>query len=126
MDSDRLKILVLIKGLGIGGAEKLISSGARFWDRDRFEYHVAYVLPWKDQLVAELEEMGVVVHFLGEKSGLTPRLIPKLRRLVRDLDIDLVHAHLPTTGITARLTSPVPVVYTEHNIAESYRRITQS
>ena len=51
-------VLVLVKGLGIGGAEKLLSEGARFWDRDRFEYHVAYVLPWKDQLVGEFERPG--------------------------------------------------------------------
>ena len=42
----RPKILVLVKGLGIGGAERLISEGSRFWDTDSFDYRVAYVLPW--------------------------------------------------------------------------------
>lgn len=125
MGAGRIRILVLIKGLGIGGAEKLISSGAAFWDRDQFEYHVAYVLPWKDQLVPELEEADVRVHLLGEPRGLSLRLVPKLRRLIRRLDIHLVHAHLPTMGIVARIASPVPVVYTEHNVAKSYRRITR-
>lgn len=119
------RILVLIKGLGIGGAEKLISSGAWFWDREQFDYHVAYVLPWKDQLVRELEDQGVEVHFLGTRRGMGPSLLPRLRRLVKDLEIDLVHAHLPATAIAARLASPVPVVYTEHNVADSYRRATR-
>ena len=48
----RQSITVLIKGLGIGGAEKLITEAANYWDRDRFDYRVAYLLPWKDQLVA--------------------------------------------------------------------------
>ena len=53
--SRRQGITVLIKGLGIGGAERLISEAASYWDRERFDYRVAYLLPWKDQLVAELE-----------------------------------------------------------------------
>ncbi|MDP9145719.1 MAG: glycosyltransferase, partial [Actinomycetota bacterium] len=63
--ADRQRILVLIKGLGIGGAERLISDGAEHWDRQRFEYRVAYVLPWKDQLVAPIRELGIDVDCLG-------------------------------------------------------------
>ncbi len=125
MEEERSRILVLIKGLGIGGAEKLITEGARFWDGERFEYSVGYVLPWKDQLVPELEGMGIPVHCLGGRRGLSPALLTRLRRLIRSRRIDLVHAHLPTMGIAARIASPVPVVYTEHNIAPSYRLPTR-
>lgn len=118
-------MLVLVKGLGIGGAEKLLSEGARFWDRDRFEYHVAYVLPWKDQLVADLEALDVAVHLLSGSGRTTPALPWRLRRLVRAVGADLVHAHLPYTGILARIAAGVPVVYTEHNVADSYRGPTR-
>jgi glycosyltransferase involved in cell wall biosynthesis len=119
------RILVLIKGLGVGGAEKLLSEGARYWDRERFEYHVGYALPWKDQLVDEIRALGFEVHLLGSKKGLTPRVAGNIRRVVRDRGIDLVHAHSPTMGVIARIVSPVPVVYTEHNVAESYRPPTR-
>lgn len=121
--SDRAVVLMLVKGLGIGGAEKLLSEGARFWDRDRFEYHVAYVLPWKDQLVSDLEDLDVPVHLLSGSGRTSPALPWRLRRLARGLGADLVHAHLPYTGILARIATPaaVPVVYTEHNVADSYR-----
>ena len=66
------RVLILIKGLGIGGAEKLISEGARYWDRDRFDYSVAYVLPWKDQLVGEIERLGIDVELIGSDRG-SPR-----------------------------------------------------
>lgn len=118
-------ILVLIKGLGIGGAERLISDGADFWDRDRFDYRVAYVLPWKNQVVGDLESLGIAVRCIGTHRGLTPGVAARLRRLVNDWDVDLVHAHLPATGIMARLFAGVPVVYTEHNMESSYRAPTR-
>lgn len=125
MTRARPVVLVLVKGLGIGGAEKLLSEGARFWDRDRFEYHVAYVLPWKDQLAGEFDALGIAVHRLSESGRTTPALPWRLRRLVRSIGADLVHAHLPYTGILARVAAGVPVVYTEHNLADSYAVATR-
>ncbi|MDH3499064.1 MAG: glycosyltransferase [Acidimicrobiia bacterium] len=118
-------ILIFIKGLGIGGAERLISDGAEFWDRDRFDYRVAYVLPWKNQVVPDLDAFGVSVRCIGTDNGMRPSVVPRLRRLIRDWDVDLVHAHLPTTGVLARLFARVPVVYTEHNMESSYRAPTR-
>jgi glycosyltransferase involved in cell wall biosynthesis len=120
--SERKKILVLIKGLGIGGAERLIADGATFWDRSRFEYHVAFLLPHKDQLVRELEDQGIEVSSLGGvKPNLTLGAIMRLRSLIKTWRPDVVHAHLPSAGILARILFHGPVVYTEHNLADSYR-----
>ena len=120
----RTKVLILIKGMGIGGAEKLISEAIPFWDRDRFDYEVAYLLPWKDQLVPELTEAGVRVTQLGNgRMGLST--LRAVRRHLVESAPDLVHAHLPITGILARILSPAPVIYTEHNVASSYRSPTR-
>lgn len=121
----RPTILVLIKGLGIGGAERLIADGAEFWDRDRFTYQVAYVLPWKDQVVPDIEALGIPVHCIGTSKGMRPSTAPRLRRLVKHTGVDLVHAHLPTTGILARVFAGRPVMYTEHNMSNSYRTPTR-
>lgn len=123
---ERAVVLVLIKGLGIGGAERLVVEGAKHWDVSQFDYRVAYILPWKDQLVADLQSMGVEVRCLGsERSAGLPVAGFRLRRLIADLGVDLVHAHLPATGILARLASRTPVVYTEHNVPSSYRLPTR-
>jgi len=116
---NRPVILVAIKGLGIGGAEKLISESARFWDRSRFEYRVVYALPWKDQLVAPLEALRVEVDCIGTKWGMTPSSWLRLRRSAADVSV--VHAHLPAMGAVARIFAGKPVIYTEHNVASSYR-----
>lgn len=118
-------VVVAIKGLGIGGAEKLIVEGARFWDRDRFDYRVVYALPWKDHLVEALTEQGIPVTCFGSKRGLTPNSALRFSRLVKQSGAALVHAHLPSMGAVARVSTRVPVVYTEHNIASSYRRPVQ-
>ena len=114
-------ILIFIKGLGIGGAERLISDGSEFWDTDTYDYRVAYVLPWKDQVVPDLEARGVPVRCIGTPRGLRPPVVRGLRDLISEWNVDLVHAHLPTTGTLARVFAGVPVVYTEHNMVTSYR-----
>jgi L-malate glycosyltransferase len=119
-------VVIFVKGLGIGGAEKLISEGARFWDRSSFDYRVAYLLPWKDQLVAEIEALGVPVRCIGSRRGATPGVFPRFRRLLDEWRADLVHAHLPVAGILARVAGNVPVIYTEHNLAWSYHPITRA
>jgi glycosyltransferase involved in cell wall biosynthesis len=117
------RILILIKGLGRGGAEQLLVSAAPHLDRSRFHYEVAYVLPAKDALAAELGRHGLPVSCLG--GGDATAWVRSLRSLVRERRIDLVHAHLPYAAIGARLAltggGGPRLVYTEHNVWQSYR-----
>lgn len=118
----RKRILILIKGLGRGGAEQLLASAAPHLDVSRFDYEFAYVLPQKDQLAGELRAEGFPVHCLG---GASPNWLRQLRRLAREHEINLVHSHLPYVGIGARLARPATrSVYTEHNVWRAYRRAT--
>ncbi len=118
------RILVLVYGLGLGGAEKLLATSAPLWAESSFTYRVAYMLPWKDQLADDLRSCGIEVDCLGGTAA-DPRVALRLRRLISTWKPDLVHAHLPIAGTVARLVSPVPVVYTEHNLADSYRPLVR-
>jgi glycosyltransferase involved in cell wall biosynthesis len=123
----RKRILVLIKGLGRGGAEQLIANAIPYLDRERFEYIVAYLLPHKDAHADQLREAGISLVCLGSVGTSSLRWTASLRSLVSRCSIDLVHAHLPYTGIVARIATiglPIPIVYTEHNVWEMYRRDT--
>jgi glycosyltransferase involved in cell wall biosynthesis len=120
------RILLLIKGLGRGGAEQLLASSAPYFDREHFQYEIAYLLPCKDALVGELAEAGLPAHCLrGDRSA---RWTARLISLVRDRRFDLLHAHSPVPAIAARLGFPrrtiPPIVYTEHNVWERYHRAT--
>lgn len=121
------RVLWLAKGLGRGGAEKLLVTGAAHLDSDRFSVEVAYLLPWKDALVADLEGYGVKAHCLDQRSNRDLRWVPRLRRLVREGGFELVHTHMPVPAVAARLAlgRPQPaIVHTEHNVWHRYRKPT--
>jgi hypothetical protein len=68
-----LRVLWLTKGLGPGGAERLLVEHAAGADHAEFRYEAAYVLDWKQHLVPELEALGVPTHCLGVSNELDPR-----------------------------------------------------
>lgn len=128
-DRKRIRILWLIKGLGPGGAERLLVSTARQSDQDRITYETAYVLTWKDHLVDELAAEGVVTHPLGVQQASDLRWIWQLWRLLRNGRFDVVHGHSPVVTAVARVlvrALPRPqrpaFISTEHNVWTSYRR----
>ena len=87
------------------------------------------MLPWKDHLSGELEATGVVTTCLSVRRR-DPLWPWRLRALLGQVDV--VHAHAPTTAAAARLVARTlprrkrpAVVVTEHNTQDSYRRPTR-
>lgn len=140
------KILLLIKSLGLGGAERLLVDSLPYLDRERFAYQVAYLVPWKATLAPMIAAAGIPVTCLGGRpssvvAGATvtaPRSLQsafalpftygRLHALQRRERFDLIHADMPVAGILARLVgrqAGMPVVYTEHNLLERYHPLTR-
>ncbi len=121
-----MKVLLLIKGLGRGGAEQLLSTSAPYLDRGRFSYQVAFVRRDKDALVGELRSAGLRVECLGSSGD--ARWTANLRSLVKRDRIDLIHAHSPAIAAAARVIFPrrsgIRFVYTEHGPWTNYRART--
>lgn len=121
-------ILHIIKSLGRGGAELLLPASLSNHDKEKFDFHYLYFLPWKNQVVREIEQEGGTVVCFPAKNNI--EIIWKARRIaayVKEHDIQLIHCHLPWAGIVGRLVgrlTGVPVVYTEHNKWERYHRLT--
>lgn len=125
MTADRVGVLLLIKGLGAGGAERLLVNSVPHLDRERFDYSVAYLLPWKDDLVAPFEEEGIEVHCLDAGNVPRPAVVTRLSRLLTDKQIDVLDVHLPYSGVVGRLAArragTPAVVYTEHVLSVQRR-----
>ncbi len=119
----RLRVLLVIKCLGYGGAERLLVDTVSNGDHAAFDYEVAYVLAAEDGLVPFLRDDGVTVHRLGARGNWDLAWMPRLRRLLTGGDYDVVHFHLPYTATLGRLVvASLPagrrpaIVYTEHSL----------
>ena len=121
-----VRVLWLIKGLGPGGAERLLVSSARVGDHRGFTYEVAYVLPHKTTFVQDLEALGVATHCLADprRSWAWPL---RLREHLRRHAYDVVHVHSPLlAGVARVVVRTLPrshrpaLVSTEHNVWGSY------
>jgi glycosyltransferase involved in cell wall biosynthesis len=114
-----------MKALGPGGAERIVLNAAQCRDSARFDYEIAYLLPSRKALVPQLREIGLPVHCLDGARGIG--WMRRLRHLVRDRQIKLIHCHAPYVSIGARLSfrrHRPPIVSTEHNTWGRYRRLT--
>lgn len=125
----RARVLLLIKGLGLGGAEKLLSMAAPHFDRDRFAYEVGYFLPWKNALAEELRGQDVPVTCFDIKHPWSVGGAARLMRYLQQGQFDVVHMHLPVPGMLGRFAGKragVPaLIYTEHNVWQRLNPLTR-
>ena len=122
-----MKVLHLITGLGVGGAELQLRS---ILQHTRHEADVATLYnpgPVADMIRAD----GGRVRDMGMTSNTQLSALLKLRRLIRDGRYDVVHAHLYRSQIYGRpaawLARTPVIVSTEHSIGETHlerRRMT--
>ncbi len=119
------KILLVIKTLGVGGAERLILQAAPCLSKSRnFSYSVLF-LSEPSSLAGEIEKRGISVSGAGFRSSFpTPSGWRSLKSAAQQAD--LVHAHLPVAGFFSLLAAGgKPVVYTEHTIPTHHHPLTR-
>lgn len=128
MAEEKIKVLHIIKSLGRGGAEMLLPETLTLHNKDKFEFHYIYFLPWKDQVVGQIKDSGGTVTCIPASNNI--KIILSTRKVaayIKKNKIKIVHCHLPWAGIVGRLSSKltnVKVVYTEHNKWERYHSLT--
>jgi L-malate glycosyltransferase len=126
---NKIKILHIIKSLGRGGAEVLLPETLKLHNKNTFEFHYIYFLPWKDQMVSEIERSGGRVQCFNANNNL--QLLTQVNGIInycKQNNIDKIHSHLPWSGFLGRIIywkSGIPVIYTEHNIQERYHFVTK-
>ena len=118
----KIRVLLVIKVLGHGGAERLLVDMVAKRDAAAFDYEVAYVLASEDGLAATIAADGTPVHALAARGNWDLRWVARLRALLVAGRYDVVHFHLPYTASLGRLgVATLPrsqrpaIVYTEHS-----------
>lgn len=105
----------------IGGPGKTILETHRAMDRNRFRLHLGVFLrhgePEDSPFIAEAKRLGMPVHFIKGGHAYDLRMISRVIKLVRTLQIDIVHAHEVKSDFIAYLSArfyPIPIVTTLH------------
>jgi glycosyltransferase involved in cell wall biosynthesis len=120
----------LLKGLGPGGAERLVV--AQTTASATVDHDVAYLIPEKRHLVPVLDSHDVTSSCLEAPSAARLGWIRRLRRLLIHDPVDILHVHSPALAAVSRvLVRTIPkakrpaVVSTEHNRWPRHHRVTR-
>ncbi|MFN3599995.1 MAG: glycosyltransferase [Dietzia sp.] len=121
-----MRILVLIDGFRLGGAETLLIPFAAAARDAGLEVDLVSVAPMEvaaPGVLDQYESAGLAVHSLGIRHLRQPGAIPRLARYVRVHEYDVVHAHLAmaiTLAVPAARLTRRPVVASFHTLAPRY------
>ncbi|HEV8430619.1 MAG TPA: glycosyltransferase family 4 protein [Pyrinomonadaceae bacterium] len=117
--ANQIHVAHVIETLGPGGAERLLYTNLKHFDRQRIVNTVITVYPHATHWVEPIKELGITVINLNCRG---PRDIPKgisrLRNWLRANRPDLIHSHLWAANIISRLAgrlTNVPVLSSVHN-----------
>jgi glycosyltransferase involved in cell wall biosynthesis len=116
-------VLYLITELDVSGAERTLFDLVTHIDRARFNPFVA-CLTGHGEIGRMLEKAGVPVHYLEMKGKCDIRAVFKLRRLLRDLKIGILHTFLFHANIIGRIAgwwARTPVRISSVHLLESRR-----
>jgi L-malate glycosyltransferase len=120
-----LRVLHVIDGLAIGGAQSALLGMVRVSDKARFETFVGIAGSWCEEHLVEKIRTDASGFFVFGARGLWDlRGVARILRAIRGHKIDVVHTHLVLAdfhgGLAARLAR-VPVVSILQNVADDRR-----
>ena len=125
MPESHPRLAVILRGLGAGGAERLVLEDVEVLSAS-YDVSVAYTMSERRHLHEDMSRFATTVSCL---SGTSVKILQKLgfawffqlRRWIRDTKPDIIHVHSPLVAIVVRvfrklrLIPTVPLVYTEHS-----------
>ena len=128
-DRRRPSVLLVTKGLDLGGIERVVVDLALGLDARGVPVEVALVNPMRDRLVPPLVDGGITVHRLDGSDLIGVAASRRLGRLVRSGSFDVVHVHGPLPSVVVRLAAvraAALVVTTSHTPWPSLRPATRA
>ena len=100
---------------GVGGAETLLLAMLKNIDKARFHFTIAYAT--KGVLNKDFEKAGAEVIQFDTYIHLDVAAILKIKKIIRDKNIDILHSHQPRLdlfgAIACKLTGK-PMIFTRH------------
>src|ERR1700720_454993 len=119
--SERLRVLHMVPGLGVGGAEQMAGHLMVGLCGSHDVSVVSLYPPWNSSIEQKLMRHHIPIWYLGKRPGFDPRLYVAIDRVLKQVRPHVVHTHLAVLryALPALLRRRVPVVvHTLHNLAE--------
>jgi glycosyltransferase involved in cell wall biosynthesis len=114
-----MRIVHLIEGLASGGAERLLYTNLKYFDRSLFQSEVITVFSSSTHWKEPIEALGVKVTSLDCRNLRDlPKGVQRLRRLLHNSRPDLIHTHLWAANVIGRVAGRlggIPVIGSIHS-----------
>jgi len=114
----RIRVVHIVGGLTVGGAEKQLLELCRRFDRERFELHLCWYSRSDEDLHAEFEAAGVRTIFFDKFDMPIWAFFRRMCRTLRDVQPDIVHTWLYSANFWGRWAA---VACGHRRIIASYR-----
>jgi len=117
-ENRKIKILYLITGLNLGGAESVLYNLASKIDKNIFEPVVVSVISG-GPVAKKIKNKGIKTYSLDAKNKFDLAVPFKLIKIIKAEKPDVIHAHLFHANILARFAGiffRIPVISTIHNV----------
>jgi glycosyltransferase involved in cell wall biosynthesis len=98
----RICVVLVIDDLEYGGSQRQVVELANNLDRDRFDVHVCTLSDYVP-LGGQLRDFDGRLHTVIKKNKVDFTVVPRLARLLKSLNADIVHSFLFSADIASRL-----------------------
>jgi len=102
MTDGRICVVLVIDDLEYGGAQRQVIELANNMDRDHFDVHVCTLSDYVP-LGSQLRNSECKLHTVVKKNKVDFTVVPRLARLLKSLNADIVHSYLFSADIASRL-----------------------
>jgi len=122
----KIKVLHVINSLTVGGAETLLANSLAEGGLEEYSENVVAYFQGTSFLEKRIDKR-IKIYCLGYKGILSlPGTLLKLRRIIKEEKIDIVHSHLNPADFYTHLICPVPQVHTSHTTYSMDTETTKS
>ena len=101
-NNKRICVVLVIDDLEYGGAQRQVVELANNLDQDRFDVHVCTLSDYVP-LGGQLRDFDGRLHTIVKKNKVDFTVVPRLARLLKFLNADIVHSFLFSADIASRL-----------------------
>lgn len=116
-----MKIVQVMPEFGLAGAETMCENLVYELVKQGHEVTVISMYDFHSSITSRLEDAGADVRYIGKKLGLDLSMIVKIKKILKELNADVVHTHRNCAqyAIPAAIMAGVKNrIHTVHNVAE--------